>query len=209
MNSFVVVTADVIDSRRHPDFAALLQPKLQSFKTAAMLTPFSLSRGDEIQALIQNGNELPIIVRHLRYRCFPLKVRIGIGIGAIESEIFSDNSWDMNGEAFFRARHAVQQLKQSKNPGTIIHTENKSFDLPLNTIWMLIDYIMERWTPEQWEAIHLYEKHSTFQKAAEVLNIARQNVQKRCQAAAWDKIKTAETNLAVLMKSQFYDNSDE
>lgn len=64
---------------------------------------------------------------------------------------------------------------------------NNQIDEAINTILFLIDTIQANWTEAQWEAIYYYEKLGTYKKAAEVLNIASQNVGKRCNAARWRK----------------------
>lgn len=207
MPVFSVITADIIDSRLHPGFNLELKTKLDKFRPEAMLTPFSLSQGDEVQGVCRDLETLPYVIRLLRDCCRPLKIRIGVGIGQIDpwEPETTENSWNMNGEAFFRAREAVQLLHEEKFPGTKFKSGDRYFDLSINTSYLLLDLVVSKWTEEQWKAIVAYEKYQTYQKAAQVLHIARQNVQKRCQAASWDVIKTVENNLTQLIQDHFLD----
>lgn len=56
MAQYTVITGDFIGSRKYENFNKILKDKLRKIEYPEnMLTPFSLSRGDEIQAIFQ-GN---------------------------------------------------------------------------------------------------------------------------------------------------------
>ena len=201
-----VITADIIDSKTYPDLAVSLKPKLAMVRADSLLTPFSLSRGDEVQAVCGEVSALPVLLRALRFNCRPCRLRIGVGIGAVDDREMAANSWEMSGEAFFRARQALERLGKVKKPETWLIGEDPRFDTALNTIYQLLDLIMADWTDEQWQAVMAYEENETQLKAAEKLHVSRQNVQKLCRAAKWDHIRLAETNLAALLKYHFGGN---
>lgn len=203
MEFFAVITGDVIDSKKHSVFLDTLNEKLTLIQTPGLYTPFRVSRGDEMQAVCDDLPSLPVIIRNLRYNCRPLKIRLGIGIGTINNPQPGQNSWDMNGPAFEMARRALDSIKKSKVPETVLASEDLFFDRMFNLIYSLIDTIMNGWTHSQWEAVQAYEIDRTYVKAAGALKIAWQNVQKRCQAAKWDVIKKAEQDLAVLFEERF------
>jgi len=144
---------------------------------------FLLSRGDEIQGVLDGWLQAPEIVRHLRFSCRPLGLRIGIGIGVQEGPIKA-NPWDMNGPAFHLARLALENARKKKDPSTIIKTGNQELDEILNCIWGLIDVRQTKWTDKQWEAVQAYEESQTYEGAARRLNITFQNVQKRCRVVS-------------------------
>ncbi|HYH03209.1 MAG TPA: SatD family protein, partial [Bacillota bacterium] len=140
------------------------------------------------------------------YRCLPLKLRVGVGIGVIDPATLSvDNSWDMNGEAFFLARNALDKTKsgQEKTPTTIIASQDHDFEVAVNAIYRLIDLILNKWTAKQWETVHAYENNETLMKTAAVFNVSWQNIQKICKAANWDAVSQTEIDLAYLLKKQF------
>lgn len=205
MQSMVVITADIIDSRHHANFAATLKPRLVGWMRPGMVTPFTLSVGDEIQAVCNLTADLPVILRELRLVCHPMLIRIGVGIGTIDDFDEKLTSWDMNGSAFHHARSALLRISETKLPQTMFSGDDTYFVLTLNTIYALVDHLMGRWTDEQWAAVSAYERHATYSKAAEILQIARQNVQKRCQAAHWPLLKNTEGRIGDLI--QYYRNS--
>ncbi|MGE5604305.1 MAG: SatD family protein [Bacteroidota bacterium] len=203
MKLFAVITGDIIDSKKHPDYLEMLKESLSQIQTPGLYTPFNVSRGDELQAVCDDPSLLPVIIRNLRYVCRPLKIRLGIGIGQIDNPASSANSWDMTGPAFVFARKALDLIKKGKTPQTVLVSEDPFFDRVFNMVYSLADTIMNGWTPRQWEAVQAYEAGRTLIKAAGKLKIAWQNVQKRCQAAKWDVIKRVEEELAVLFGERF------
>ncbi|NLZ44379.1 MAG: hypothetical protein GX894_05935 [Clostridia bacterium] len=197
---YTVITADVIDSRRQAIKVEEKKSAIAAIAYPGLLTPFTISRGDEIQAVLE-GVVLPLdLVRRLRYLCRPLALRIGIGIGRITSGLGSKTSWEMNGPAFFRSRRALEEVKKERRAFTSLQTGDPEFDRLAGALLLLIDTIISRWTGAQWEAVMIYEEKGVYQKAAEVLGIAYQNVEKRCRAARWWAVQKAESALAAAVR---------
>jgi hypothetical protein len=169
--------------------------KLNELQHPALISPFTLSRGDEIQGVLDGWLRAPEIVRRLRFACRPLELRIGIGIG-IQEEPIEANPWEMDGPAFHRARAALDGAKSKKGPSTNVRTGSPELDEIINCIWLLIDMRQRKWTDKQWEAVQAYEKYATYEEASKNLKISLQNVQKRCRAADWPQLKAAEKTLA-------------
>jgi hypothetical protein len=205
MSPYAVITADIIDSRSQTALVSLLKNQLSQITSQALLTAFTLSRGDEIQAVCNQLTELPVLIRRLRYVCWPLKLRVAVGIGAIDSVSDGVDSWQMNGLAFFAARQALDKLQdtQGKNPATMIQSDDPQFDLIINTIYSLYNLIINKWTEKQWTTVHSYEIHATLLKTARVFNVSWQNIQKIQKAAHWETIKATEASMATLFANRF------
>jgi hypothetical protein len=203
MDQYAVITADIINSRSQADLVVLLKNQLNELNSRALLTAFTVSRGDEIQAVCNDFTALPLIIRHLRYICLPLKLRVAVGIGEMDVATGSgQSSWEMNGTAFYAARNALEHLKntQGKTPATWVDSQAPYFNLTVNTIYSLYDLMINQWTQRQWTTVQTYEVQATLQKTALVFNVSWQNVQKICKAAHWETLKTTEDNLAQLFE---------
>ncbi|TEB07426.1 hypothetical protein Psch_00979 [Pelotomaculum schinkii] len=201
MKRITVVTADIINSKKNTEFLDATIERLKFLKLPSIITPFSVSRGDEIQGVIEGWLKYPEIIRYLRYFCRPLQIRVGIGIGFIEEELIRDDSWKMNGNAFYLARAALEDVEKIKGALTITKTGTNEFDAFINCIWLLIDAVQKKWTVKQWEAVNEYEQSGTYEEASKALGISMQNVEKRCRAAQWKQLKHAEKTLS---KAQAY-----
>ncbi|HCX78451.1 MAG TPA: hypothetical protein DG577_03460 [Firmicutes bacterium] len=195
MRKITVLTADVIGSRKAGLNQDTLTRSLNELAHPALLVPFAVSRGDEVQGIMSGWLSAPQLVRMLRWRCLPHKLRVGIGTGYYDGRLEAD-PWKLSGPAFFRARKALESIAASKDPATRVVTGEDGLDTLINSVWLLFDTLMSRWTPGQWEAVMTYEQAGTYAAAAKILGVAAQNVQKRCKAAHWQQIRQAEQGLS-------------
>lgn len=85
MKKITIITADIVNSRKHYGIVNSIVDKLIGIQHPNLITPFSMSRGDEIQGVTGGWLTNPEIIRRLRYLCRPLGLRIGIGLGLITS----------------------------------------------------------------------------------------------------------------------------
>jgi len=207
MGLYIVITADIVESRKQKKYMKELSGKLKKLKVSSAIMPFTVSRGDELQAVLGSFDELPAVVRRLRYIVRPLELRIGVGIGEIDTTGLNRarSSWELSGEAFFNARAALEEAKSLKISRTFVKSGIETLDTSLNTIFLLLDTIVDDWTEKQWEAVHIYEQQGTYEKAASLLGVSIQNVQQRCKSAKWKVVRKVEQNIAFLL-SVFLDN---
>ncbi|MDK2902285.1 MAG: hypothetical protein PWQ93_204 [Clostridiales bacterium] len=202
---YAVITSDIIGSRRLKDRNISRQDiedaidRLNKEDDNFILSRFRLLRGDEIQGVVRSANDAAVVIRHLRFCINPAVVRIGIGLGDIATNIDRDNPWNMDGNAFHRARQALDDIKHFKRQATALCSEDKALDDSVNVIFALMDALSSKWTKAQWEAVHVYERAGTYSKAAEILAITMQNVAKRCSAARWDAFRKGEEHIARLI----------
>jgi len=201
---YAVVTADIVHSREHEFSIENLNDSLNGFANDLLAKRFSISRGDELQAVVSKVEALPIVLRRLKYLLIPLRLRMGIGIGFIEDSTFlnAESSWDMSGRVFFDARTALDRAKSSREMDTFFICE-EPLDLFLNTVFALIDTLESGWTDKQWEAVHTYEREGTYERAAGVLGVTAPNVQSHCSKANWNVIRLAEKNISTILQEKF------
>lgn len=199
MSKYTVITGDIINSKDYKNIINNLSKKIDDIDYPNNnLAPFAISRGDEIQTVFEEKIELPKFLRRVRYKLKPLEIRFGIGYGKIEGDFNDSNSWNMSGSAFYNAREALNNINKNEEPKTMFISNNK-IDQAINTILFLIDTLQSDWSKNQWEAIYYYDLKGTYKKTAKELNIAFQNVEKRCKAAKWKKVEYAENNLINIM----------
>lgn len=198
MKKITVITADIIDSRNKKFLGNELDRKLAALNHPKIISHFTVSRGDEIQGVVEGWLNAPEIIRNLRHICRPLLLKVGIGIGFLEARFIKKNSWLMNGPPFHLARTALETAKREKNSATVIKTGITEFDEFINCILLLLDTIQKGWSDKQWEAVQAYESRGTYEGASRDLGISMQNVQKRCRAANWKQVKYSENTLRTI-----------
>lgn len=209
--NFIVITADIIGSRRFRDSEEFQKKTLAAVarineeNRELLVTRFSIMLGDEIQGVLQEARHIPAFLRHMRGSFLPLDLRVGVGVGEILTPIDPEDSGAMNGPAFHRARLCLESLERERIRRTMLISGDEPFDTTVNVILALIDVIQGRWTEAQWEAVEAYSRLGTYREAAERLGIALQNVEKRCRAASWPAVAMAEEELSRLLGERFGD----
>ena len=114
----------------------------------------------------------PQLVRMLRWRCRPLQLRIGLGLGC-HSGALEPDPWKMSGPAFTGRARPWKALKENSR-GTRGGDGNDRLDPVVNSLLLLLDTLMARWTEGQWQAVMTHEQAGTFAQAGEILGVAAQ-----------------------------------
>lgn len=194
---FTVITADIVNSRkitgRQAEQERIITALhgLNACHEGDLTTLFSLSAGDQIQAVATFPSSAFRLVRSLRGRLFPLRLRCGIGFGTISTAIDTENSGLMDGPAFHLARRALDSLKSDAHGLTRCEGFGE-VDPQLNTVLRLLDTIQGRWTGKQWAAVDAYEKAGTYETAGRAIGLTASGVYQRCDAAGWEAYRRGE-----------------
>jgi Mor family transcriptional regulator len=117
-SKFIVVIGDVISSRKveqRNELQKKLRDILDDLNTAAcehhLVSPYTITLGDEFQAVYDNANCLFLDSIRILERTFPQKIRFSFGIGEISTDINREQSLGMDGSAFYYAREGITHLK--------------------------------------------------------------------------------------------------
>lgn len=79
-------------------------------RNSHLASPYTLSVGDEFQALYHDCSGIFLDVIDLMIDLYPVQVRIGIGIGSITTKINQNSALGMDGTAFHNAREAIEKM---------------------------------------------------------------------------------------------------
>ena len=75
---------------------------------------FMITLGDEFQGLLRNGVNKMNIVSEIERKMYPVKVRLGIGIGKITTEINKEMALGADDPGYYKARNAIEYLKNNE-----------------------------------------------------------------------------------------------
>ncbi len=94
----------------------------------SITSSFTITLGDEFQGLLSNYSHVVSIVDYIERHMWPVRIRFGIGIGEIHTEIIKDSPFGMDGPAYHIARDMLAHLKQSekKAQGTMYYHSNRN-----------------------------------------------------------------------------------
>ena len=197
-----VITIDVIRSKKENRLGQAIREKLSAITPNRYAFLPALSRGDEVQCVVKRGENPFSAIREIRFALLDYQLKIGLGIGEIEIPESVRDSWDLSGEAFFRAREALDHLSGADETCIEMISGDLQQDLAINSILTLMNLIMNDWTATQFHYIMVYERCGTYEKAAEVLQVSPQNINKACKRARWHVIERIEDNLFQLIKQR-------
>ncbi|QOX63241.1 hypothetical protein FRZ06_07720 [Anoxybacterium hadale] len=190
---YIAIIGDIVASKKLKDRSEI-QKKLNGVLSEIndsyadrISARFMITLGDEFQGLLADGESVIDIIQRIQIRMYPVKLRIGIGIGKIETEINHLIPYGADGSAYHHARRMIEQLKNTEN-------KNKSYDadimiaadggnsdlvILLNTILSLCTAIRQRWTERQREvAYDCFLNGDNQTAAAQRLKISQPAVQK-------------------------------
>ncbi len=162
---WAVLIADIVGSSSRPDLRRFLGTKLRQAARAhrALLKlPYSVTAGDEFQAVALSPAAIPELIFDLRRRLQPLALRMGVGIGELQGRLIPPVN-RLSGEAFVFARSAIEDVKHGashKFPSlTGFKSSNESFDRVANLVYGLHDTLLREISVRQWKTIDAYMLH--------------------------------------------------
>lgn len=114
----IVVIGDVVGSRALKA-RGVFQRKLEtllaavSSGNASLASPYTLTLGDEFQAVYRRPKGLFADLVRIRAGCLPVEVRFSVALGRISTAINPRQALGMDGPAFHTARARIERLKET------------------------------------------------------------------------------------------------
>lgn len=205
-NSYIAVIGDIRNSKKIENRSEV-QKKLKHVLErinekyySDISSKFMITLGDEFQGLLCNGSNTMEILSEIERKMYPVKIRFGVGIGAITTDVNSEMSIGADGPGYYKAREAIEKLKESEkkkqtNASDIrfeIESDNQSITTLINTVLTLITVIKDSWSDRQREIIWDMLEHKDSQvDAAKRLKIQQPAVQKSLSKGKYYAYKDA------------------
>jgi hypothetical protein len=158
-----VLIADVVGSTGTRNLRAALGERVEAAarehrRKKWIELPYAITAGDEFQTILGRAALVPEVIFDLRVKLWPLRLRIGIGVGAVKEKIERPVN-RMGGEAFQRARRAIEAVKDEHLRYEVLtefRTGNESFDAAANLIYALQDTLLLEITRKQQDTVRTY-----------------------------------------------------
>jgi hypothetical protein len=205
-----VLIADVLESRARADIRGLLGRKLAAvsrrhLRRNLIQLPYSVTAGDEFQTVTRDLPSIPAVILDLRRTLRPLSLRIGVGFGHISDRIQPPVN-RLGGEAFQRARWAIENIKTSSlfkfDVLTAFESRNPGFNSTINLIYGLHDTLVLKITARQWETIEEFLDTPTLEQTAKRLKLDPSTVSRNLKRGYyWQLSETAKVAGAFIERS--------
>ncbi len=149
---YLIVIGDVISSREVQERDRLQNQLKNVFKDISrekkhLVSPYTLTLGDEFQAVYRSAISLFHDALFILENVYPHKIRFSYGIGEISTEINREQSLGMDGEGFYRARDGMEWVKSQRGKYRFVITGLKEEYQPelLNNTLFLISNLIDGW----------------------------------------------------------------
>jgi hypothetical protein len=208
---YAVLIADVVGSRARQNLRALLGQRLELASRAHLRgryirLPYAITAGDEFQTIVRSYARLPELIFDLRERVWPLRLRVGIGIGGVPGRLRGPVN-RLGGEAFQFARTALEGVKRGEGNKfkvlTGFKTKDAVFDSTANLIYALQDTLLLKITEKQWETIAVFRKKRRLQTTAKAMRLDMSTVSRNLKRGYFWQVEETMKGMRLLMEERW------
>ena len=221
---YLALIADVIDSKMVQERFNLQKQlekalrKMNELFGDYLASCFTLTLGDEFQALLKVDAPVFQIIDTLRSELSPTQLRFGIGLGEIVTAIDPLQSIGADGPAYWNARAAINLVHQKNDYGNTqiyFSSGNDSKDLLVNALIASGEAIRSGWRGSQEEILldllkrFVYSENFSQQDLAQSLDINPSALSKRLKSSSIRVYlrgrAAALTSIQALVEGEAYD----
>ena len=195
---YIALIGDIIESKKIQDRAQVQQQLLRLMKELNwqyqdyLISPFTVTTGDEFQALFSPNSYMFKIIDQLSVAFSPYEIRFGIGVGEMVTEINKEQSIGSDGPAYWLAREAINHI-HDKNDYGINHISvflaDEEVTWTVNAMLAACSFIQSKWTEVQYDVLkqlltaNIYDETFSHKEMARSLSITPSAFNKRIKAS--------------------------
>ncbi|TVQ14329.1 MAG: hypothetical protein EA364_04630 [Balneolaceae bacterium] len=205
MTQAIVLIGDLIESRKLSDRErSTTQSDLNKVldqinrDTNGILSPWTITLGDEFQAVYRSGGHLFLHLWMVMAAIHPIYARFSISTGTITTPINRRQAIGMDGPAFHAARDGITILR--KNEGLLrVNMHEPEIARVMNASLMLVSKEMLSWNGNRFHILQKLEQGMDVGQIAAGLGLSEVAVYKNRNAGALDVIRELTSGLADLI----------
>jgi hypothetical protein len=195
-----VIFADVVgarDDEARRSVRDALERANQLF-APAIAEPFVLTGDDRVDGALTDPAQAPLCISVLRESIAPAQLRVGVGIGTVETV---RDAGAADRDPYDLARRALQLVLRDDGLSRYLGT-GEAGDVLLGALCRLVDPLIRARTMKQWEAIAAYRELGHQRDVAERLGVTRQSVGDRLTAGNRRAVEEADAAIAAYLSYQ-------
>jgi hypothetical protein len=185
----IVLVADLVASRRIVARSAVQErlgtclKQLNSRKREGLVSPYTITLGDEFQAVFSAPDRLFRDALTVLIALYPVAVRFSFGIGDISTPINTKQAIGMDGPAFHEARATIDRLKKTKNLFAVANSGGAGLTL-INQSLALVSHTIGKWPRNRLEILRGLFENLDVKQLAHDLRVTDKAVYKSIDAGA-------------------------
>ena len=209
--NYAVITCDIVGSRQIEEFRRKRDQKLHHVSRLHVekkwiLSEYAITAWDEIEGILSRPTNVPAVMVDLRRYFHPFELWMGIGIGQVTEPHRKPVNVYGGGEAFERAREAMNQLKAKRSKTGVLTsfvTGNETFDLIANTVYHLHDTLLEGISTKQWQTINVHMETNRQDLTAKKLRLNESTVSRNLRRGFWWQIQETRQAMEHVVEAYF------
>lgn len=186
----VIITGDIINSRKLPSTSWINELKNQFRSFGKSPNDWEIYRGDEFQLEIRNPEEALKAALQIKafLKSIQLDARMSLGLG--DKSYDAGKITESNGEAFIRSGELFETLKKQK-VNLAINSGNAKLDEEMNLMFRLSMSFMDNWLQQSAEFVlaALENPNASQEEIGVKLGINQAAVSRRQKRANYDLVK--------------------
>ena len=185
----IVLVGDLVASRRIVERSAVQERlraclrQLNSKKREGLVSPYTITLGDEFQAVFSTPDRLFRDALTVLIALYPVEVRFSFAIGEISTAINTKQAIGMDGPAFHEARATIDRLKKTKSLFAIASPDGAGLTL-INQSLALVSHTIGKWPRNRLELLWGLTEDHTVKQLARDLRVTDKAVYKSIDAGA-------------------------
>jgi hypothetical protein len=200
----IALIGDVVASRRikpRVDFDKRLVETLQVLNrhTPGLLSPYTITIGDEIQALFAQAGTLFHDALTILSAIYPQRMRFCFAVGELVTPVNPVQAIGMDGPAFHLARDGILDLKKQGDLFTV-RGEIPNHAL-LNNVLALISHNLVKWNDTRLRVLVYIMEGKVVKQIADTLAVSEQAVYKNINAGALEQVAELLRQVEALLNS--------
>ncbi len=194
---YCMIVGDIISSKSiSTDERLILQEKLKNILDKinydyqySIISPFTITLGDEFQGGLYDSSKIFEILEIIKLEISPIRIRVGIGIQKIRTNIQIRNSFGTDGDSYYGARKEIELLKKRKTfeYGYSFSTGSDN-DILLNSLFLFIDELSSKWTEKQIEYIRKLNVNESIDSLARRMNVNSSTISRTLKRANYSMV---------------------
>lgn len=182
----IAVIGDIVASRKikaRERFDEKLRNVLDAVNVqkTGLLSPYTLTIGDEIQAVFGNAGALFDDAMAILSAIYPERMRFAFGVGDLSTPINPERAIGMDGPAFYSARAGIEVLKKS---GYLFTLEGEGIPAMalIQKNLSLISFLMDKWNDTRMHTLASLQQGIPVKEIAASLRVSDKAVYKTIEA---------------------------
>ncbi|KAA3613877.1 MAG: hypothetical protein DWQ05_16510 [Calditrichaeota bacterium] len=185
MQRYLVLIGDVVSSKKIPE-RMKFQNELQALfadlnnKNNSLISPYTITLGDEFQAVFTNPQRLFLDIFSIMERTWPVRIRFSLGIGTIATQINKNQAIGMDGQAFHCAREGMSKMRRQNSLLNIKGLQNPERALIEENL-NLLSFHMQKWKANRFAILRQLMADTSIIAIAESQNLTDKAIYKAIQ----------------------------